>query len=190
MTSRSALPTSRPSASPAGWAERYAWGPQWGPQAPFWGYWRSNPHGTATPTLMDTHLHLAPHVTPLFIEDGAVIEAEDGFQVTRDPALRAVLLVLATSPHSRAGLAAALPPNFDPASVHNAVATLIAEGILLELPAPLSPAAAALWRGTNTPPAEAAVAVSTVWIRYGTFFVRRTRKPTAIARRWLSWSSA
>ncbi len=110
---------------------------------------------------MDTHLHLAPHVTPLFIEDGAVIEAEDGFQVTRDPALRAVLLVLATSPHSRAGLAAALPPNFDPASVHDAVATLIAEGILLELPAPLSPAAAALWRGTNTPPAEAAVAVST-----------------------------
>jgi len=92
---------------------------------------------------MDTHLHLAPHVTPLFIEDGAVIEAEDGFQVTRDPALRAVLLVLATSPHSRAGLAAALPPNFDPASVHDAVATLIAEGILLELPAPLSPAASA-----------------------------------------------
>ena len=110
---------------------------------------------------METFLHLSPDVTRLFTEDGAILEAADGFQVTRDPALRAILRALTHAPLTSNELIDSLPPDIEPAEAREAVPSLVATGTLLTLPAAITPTAATLWSSLNVEPARAAIAVET-----------------------------
>jgi oxazoline/thiazoline synthase len=133
--------------------------------------------------LMDALIHIAPSVTLLFIDDGGVVEAADGFQVTRDPSLRAVLLALTKTAHTRADLVAAVSPGVEPDAAHRAVTLLVSAGTLLELPTSISPTAAAHWSGLGVQPAEAAVAVHSHLVGVIGRGIR-TRSLTAALQEW------
>ncbi len=132
---------------------------------------------------MESLFHLAPGVTPLFVEGGAVVEAVDGFLVTHDPLHTAVLRALARVPRSRAALSTVLPPNIGPGEAAEAVSALLAAGAIQELPAPLTPAAAALWESIGVSAVEAAVAVTSRAIST----VGRGVRPRALADALREW---
>ncbi len=120
---------------------------------------------------MEPLLYLAPDVLPIFTDQGAVLDAPDGFLLTDRPTLRAVLRLLARSPLPRRALAEALgseavgasgaegggePEAIRPVDLDAALGELLAIGAIVELPAPLAPGSATLWSNLGVSPADAA----------------------------------
>lgn len=108
---------------------------------------------------MTTRYHLTPDITPLFIDDGTVFEAADGFMVTRDAVTRLLVATLAQGARSRQELADDLEPDVSVRTLQDTLDALVAADIALELPTSLTPTASALWRTVGAPPHEAAVAI-------------------------------
>lgn len=113
---------------------------------------------------MTLRYHLAPDLTPRFTDEGAILEAVDGFQVIQDPTVTAMLRMLAEEPAAASTLAAAL--GVPVRSTLNDLAALVRADIVQALPEALTPAIAARWRSVGVAAEAAAVAVASHRIEF------------------------